>query len=234
MPIQVVCPGCRKRFQVGDQFAGKSGPCPHCKTTITIPAADQQVKIHAPSPVSKAAITGAHLVLKPIAHRDMKWRAGAAAIIAGGSLLVLLVCYLAQGVLAASVWLRGFGLLVVSPLLVLAGYTFLYDDEFEPYRGRRLYLRSGILAVVFVVLWGIYSYRVAPYMAAGEVQVWVWFIVFIPILILGALASLATLDLDFGNGFFLYVFYLVVTMLLGWAAGIGWPWQAAAAAPPPM
>jgi hypothetical protein len=232
MPIPVVCPGCRKRFQVGDQFAGKSGPCPHCKTTINIPAADQQVTIHAPEPVSKVAVTGAHLVLKPIKHRDMKWRAGTAAAIAGGSLAVFLLCFAAQGILAESLWLRGIGLLVVSPLLVMGGYAFLYDDETEPYRGRPLYIRSGILAAVFVALWGVYGLRVAPYMTGGEVEVWIWFIAPVPFLILGALASLACLDLEFGNGFFLYCFYLIVTVLLGWAAGIGWPWQPAGVLPP--
>jgi hypothetical protein len=232
MPILVVCPGCRKRFQVGDQFAGKSGPCPHCKATIKIPAADQQVKIHAPEPVSKAAMTGAHLVLKPIVHRNMKWRASAAAIIGGSSLVVILLCIAARGILSGSVLIRAIGLLVISPLLVVGGYSFLYDDESEPYVGRRLYLRSGILAAVFVALWGAYSYRVAPGM--GGVEVWMWFIVGAAFMILGGLASLACLDLDFGGGFFLYCFYLIVTMLLGWAAGIGWPWQQVAAALPDL
>ena len=220
----VVCPGCRKRFQVSEQFAGKSGPCPHCKATINIPAADQEVKIHAPEPVSKASVTGAHLVLKPIKHRDMKWRAGAAGAIAGGTLAVFLVCYVAQPILRETAWLRAIGLALVSPLLVMAGYAFLYDDETEPYRAKSLYLRSGILAAAFIALWGVYSYRVAPNMIGGEVDVWLWFIVPVPFLIIGALASLACLDLEFGNGFFLYCFYLIVTIFLGWAAGLGWPW----------
>ena len=232
MPILVVCPGCRKRFQVSDQFAGRTGPCPHCKTSIQIPAADQQVKVHAPEPTSKVAASGGeHLIMKPIAHRDMKWRAGAAAAIAGGSLAVLLLCVAARGILATSPWLRGIGLLLVSPVLVMGGYAFLRDDELEPYLGKPLYIRSGILAVVFAALWGVYGH-VAGAGMAGDLELWTWFFVPVPFLLIGALASHACLDLDFDNGFFLYCFYLMVTMLLGWAAGIGWPWQLAEAFPP--
>ena len=231
MPIPVVCPGCRKRFQVSEQFAGRTGPCPHCKTPISIPTADQEVKIHAPEPVSKVASSGGqHLVIKPLRHRDMKWRANVAAVIAGGTLLVLLVTYAAQGVLAPSIWLRAIGLLAVSPVLVVGGYAFLYDDELEPYRGKPLYIRSGILAAAFAALWGAYSYVIA-----GErvTELWMWFAMIPPFLVVGALASLACLDLSFGNGFFLYCFYVMATMLLGWAAGLGWPWQGVETALPP-
>ena len=51
MPIQVVCPGCKKRFQVSDKFAGKQGPCPSCKATIKIPDKGEEVTIHAPDEV---------------------------------------------------------------------------------------------------------------------------------------------------------------------------------------
>ena len=48
MAIDVLCPGCQKKFRVSDQFAGKKGPCPQCKTIITIPAKGPEVIIHAP------------------------------------------------------------------------------------------------------------------------------------------------------------------------------------------
>ena len=35
MPIQVTCANCLKRFQVSDKFAGKTGACPNCKSTMT-------------------------------------------------------------------------------------------------------------------------------------------------------------------------------------------------------
>ena len=46
MAILVVCQGCRARFQVSDQFAGKSGPCPKCKAVIKIPTKSEEVTVH--------------------------------------------------------------------------------------------------------------------------------------------------------------------------------------------
>ena len=39
MPIQFTCPHCGTSTNVGDQYAGRSGPCAHCGKTITIPSA---------------------------------------------------------------------------------------------------------------------------------------------------------------------------------------------------
>ena len=56
MPIPVVCPGCKASFNVSDKFAGKQGPCPKCKTVISIPKPDpakkpvEEVKIGEPEP----------------------------------------------------------------------------------------------------------------------------------------------------------------------------------------
>jgi hypothetical protein len=36
---------------------------------------------------------------------------------------------------------------------------------------------------------------------------------------------MASLDLDFGDGLFHYGFYLVVTVLLRWLAGMKWVWD---------
>ena len=58
MPIAVVCSSCKARFQVSEKFAGKQGPCPKCKSIITIPKVEEQVQIHAPEEAAKVA-TGA-------------------------------------------------------------------------------------------------------------------------------------------------------------------------------
>src|SRR5258708_6764900 len=60
MPIPVTCPSCKTSFTVGDQHAGKKGPCPKCKGIIAIPKlpAAPETKSAAPagkSPSSKAA-----------------------------------------------------------------------------------------------------------------------------------------------------------------------------------
>src|SRR4026209_2147468 len=67
MAIDVVCQACKTRFQVSEKFAGKSGPCPKCKTTIKIPEKAQEVVIHAPE-VSGPKDSKGQAVLKPIAR----------------------------------------------------------------------------------------------------------------------------------------------------------------------
>ena len=73
MPIQVSCPGCKKTFNVDDKFAGKTGPCPHCKTKITVPQKQPEVKVHAPEAFSGGGKTvSGKLALKPIAREQTR------------------------------------------------------------------------------------------------------------------------------------------------------------------
>ena len=37
MPIQFTCSHCGVRTQVGDEFAGQTGPCRQCGQTVTVP-----------------------------------------------------------------------------------------------------------------------------------------------------------------------------------------------------
>ena len=225
MPIFVVCPGCRKRFEVSDKFAGMTGPCPSCKVPIKIPTKKEEVKIHEPEQFASGGRSAAgHLVLKPVAHKDAKFNPTAAAAIAAGAVVVLAVAFLGQPILRDSWLLRAIGLLAVSPPLVMAGYWFLANDELEPYRGAPLYVRCGVLALLYAATWGLFSLGfVQEFVHGGEL--WVWLVVLPPLLLVGALTALACLDLDFGSAFFHYAFYVLVTMLVGWAAGMGWPWQ---------
>ncbi len=75
MAIVVVCPNCRARFQVSEKFAGKQGPCPKCKGVITIPALDEQVKIHEPEQFAEGGKDAkGRAVLKPVARVETKVR----------------------------------------------------------------------------------------------------------------------------------------------------------------
>ncbi|OHB69290.1 MAG: hypothetical protein A2V70_20700 [Planctomycetes bacterium RBG_13_63_9] len=56
-------------------------------------------------------------------------------------------------------------------------------------------------------------------------QLWEWAFVAPAFLIVGAMVSSACLDLDLGSGFFHYSFYVVVTSVLRWIAGMGWLWN---------
>jgi hypothetical protein len=115
---------------------------------------------------------------------------------------------LLQGVATAIV------LIVITPPLVLGAYTILRDDEKEVFRGRELYLRAGGCALGYVVLWGFFFLLVV---GGGQTDapLWLWFVMIPPFFVVGPLISTAALDLDPGNAFSHYAFYVLVTVLLG-------------------
>jgi hypothetical protein len=226
MPILVVCPGCKKRFQVSDQFAGKTGPCPTCKTVIKIPTAKEQVVVHEPTAFeSGGRSTTGQLVIKPIEHENVRFRPVVAAMIAAVVLFVFVVAFSGRNLIRNSSFgypLCALGLLLISPPLVVAGYSVLRNDEMEPYRGRPLAIRSTIAAIVYAILWGLFGY-VATLVA--DTEPWTWLVVVPPFFVAGALAALATLDFDFGTGTVHFGGYVLLTILLRWAAGLGWIWH---------
>jgi hypothetical protein len=226
MAILVVCPGCKKSFNVDDRFAGKTGPCPTCKTKITIPEKSAEVKIHAPDEFSGGGkgVTG-KLLLKPIVRQEARIKPVVAAVV-GGGITAAIAWALAIRFVAMEAnpryLLSGVGLLLVSPPLAVAAYTFLRDDELEAYRGKQLYIRAAVCAVVYTVLWAVFVYVKAT-IVPFELPYWI--AVAPPFLCVGAAAGKFSFDLETANGFFHYAFYLAVTMILGAIANLGWAWQ---------
>ena len=226
MSIPVICRGCHARFNVSDKFAGKSGPCPKCKATINVPTKEEEVKVHAPAQFAAGGRgRGGERLTRPIDRKKAKLQPTVAVGIAGAVLVILIVTWAAGGAIRSNLLVRGIGLLLVSPPLVIAGYTLLRnDEELKAYEGTALYFRSAICALVYMLLWWVFGYV----LDAGLTEdMWMWLLVAPPFLVVGALAALASLDLDFGNGFFHYAFYVLATMLLRWAAGMGWLWESA-------
>lgn len=228
MSILVVCPGCHKRFSVSDQFAGRTGPCPQCKTVITIPKKEEEVVIHAPEQfVSGGRSVSGKLVTKPITRKDAKLRPAAVAMVGGIALGIVLVAWAGArfGLFADNYLMPGLGLLLVSPVIVIAGYSFLTsNDDLESYHGKMLWIRAGICSLVYVILWGVFSYA-APKVITEEI--WTWLLLAPPLLFTGSLASHACLDFEPATGFLHYSFYILVTVVLRAAAGLGWIWQLA-------
>ena len=232
MPIPVVCPKCRKSFRVSEKYAGKSGPCPNCKATLTVPAVTAEVKIHTPEAFAGGGKSvGGKLVTKPIARTDVKIQPLAVALIAAVAVgIVLLAAAGRLWDLQAATWtlthylVVTVSLLLISPALVVAAYSFLRDDELEPYRGLALYLRVGLCALGYTVLWAIFSYVAGMFLSDPD-AIWMWLFIAPPFLVWDALVALGSLDLNFGSSFYHYTFYLVITILLRWVAGIGWVWR---------
>jgi hypothetical protein len=225
MPIIVVCPGCRKSFKVSEKFAGKSGACPKCKHPIKVPTAAEEVKVHAPAEFAEGGrgVEG-KLALKPIERVETKLTPVRAVLMVGSALLVLLVTWAGgkAGVFRNPLVDAG-GLLLLSPVLVLAAYTFLRDDELEPYGGVALYIRAGLCALVYAILWGVIAYLDNKGVLTSELYTWIF--VASPILVAGSLTALASLDLDFGSSVFHFAFYMLITIVLRWIAHIEWAWQ---------
>ncbi len=223
MAITVVCVKCRTRFSVNEKFAGRTGPCPKCKATIRVPTPKEQVKVHGVEEFSSGGRDAAgKLVLKPIARTETKVEPVQVVAIAGAVLGVVVLSWLGGGVLARSMVVCTLGLLVISPPLAVAAYTFLRDDEKEPYRGRELLVRAGVCALGYVLLWGAFSYFAVPLLTG---DLWQWLFIIPPFLAIGGALPTLSLDLAFGDGVFHYTFYMLVTLGLRWIAGMPWPWS---------
>jgi hypothetical protein len=225
MSIIVVCPGCLKSFQVSDQFAGRTGPCPKCKRTLTVPDKAQQVEVHAPEEFAGGgrSATG-KLITKPVAFETTKAQPVKVVAIVAGALTVLALTWVGgHAGLLKNMIVTAVGLLAVSPLLVIAAYAILRNQELEPYRGTALYVRSSLCAFAYVALWGIFSLLVARGVITGEL--FGWLIVVPAFAATGGMFALATLDLDYGDAVFHFGFYVLVTLVLRWAAGMKWVWD---------
>jgi hypothetical protein len=224
MPIPVICSGCKAAFQVSDKFAGKKGPCPKCKTIITIPEATPDIVIHAPRPEGPTDSTG-RPVFEPILRQETVLSQTAIFALVAAVVTVLLVSVVVG--LATNrnppTFMLILGAVVLAPPLSMAGYAMLRDQEAIPYRGPTLWLRIAITSLVYVVLWAIYRW-------IGEMWVThpppyeLYSLLFItPIMVgIGGLAAYATFDLEFGQALLHYGFYLAVTVILSMLAGVNW------------
>lgn len=226
MLISVVCPSCKARFTVSEKFAGKKGPCPKCKAVITVPDKPaEDIKIHAPEDFASGGrdSTG-RPVLKPVARTDTRLSATAVAAIGAVVIVTLAVAFLMRGV-SNKVSMIAVGLLIVSPPLAAAGYTFLRDDELEPYRARALAIRAVLCGLGYAALWSAY-WPLATYgIISGEA--WQWLFIAPVFVVVGAGLAFACLDLDFGSAAMHYCFYVVVTLVLRFAIGLPPLWAAA-------
>ncbi|MCL4202534.1 MAG: hypothetical protein KJ000_08555 [Pirellulaceae bacterium] len=217
MAINVVCPGCKKRFSVDDKFAGKQGPCPKCKTVIKVPDKTEEVVIHEPESFGPKDTKG-RAVLKPIARKEAKFSPVLAAVAGISSLLVLVAAWMLRG--QASPLLLGIGALVLAPPLAWSGYAFLRDDEYEPFRGRELWVRVGACSLVYALLWGLIPLIAGYGLRLDELEL-IHMAFLAPLLIgLGAFTAYASLDFDFGVGALHYGLYLTVTVVLRLVLGL--------------
>lgn len=215
MAIQVTCPGCKKRFEVSDKFAGQEGPCPspNCTTKIKIPAAGESVVVHAPETYGPKGATG-KAILKPITRKEIRF----SPLVAGGvGLSILIVIGAAIAVRLSGSPLSSplllLGSLILAPALALAGYVVLRDNELEPFRGKELMIRMLPSTIVCPLLWILY-FIVPGYLGLDQTGVG-YIAMMIPVtLAIGGFASHCALELDYLSSAMHYGLYLVVTAAL--------------------
>lgn len=190
-----------------------------------MPTKAEEVTVHAPEAFSSGgrSKTG-KLITKPIARTNAKWHPVTAAAIVATALVVLAVTWVGGDRGLFNSWIAStLGLVLVAPALVVAAYEVLRDDELEPYRGKALYLRASVCSLAYVVLWGVFALLASRGLITGEL--WNWMFVVPAFVLVGGGMAWATLDLEFGDAMFHYGFFLLVTVVLRWAAGMKWIWD---------
>ncbi|MFN0022242.1 MAG: hypothetical protein ACKVP0_28675 [Pirellulaceae bacterium] len=271
MAIDVTCAACKTRFQVSDKFAGKQGPCPKCKTVITVPSKKDEVVIHAPEGSGPKDSKG-QLVLKPLTRKETRLTPINIGIIAGSVILILLMSLVLRITYAKALQppasaaegtkgklpktkvetpsgtgkktagkkddqaeaigitvplplqvILALGSILLAPAIAFAGYTFLRNDELEPYRGQALWIRLAIFALAYPAMWGIY-WAVFAYLGVNPPLIALAMI--IPLLILGgAFIAHVTLDIEYGTALLHCCMYLSATVLLRLIIGLPPHWS---------
>lgn len=233
MAIDVTCPGCHTRFQVSDKFAGKQGPCPKCKKVIRVPDKKDEVVIHAPE-VSGPTDSKGQAVLKPLTRQEVRLTRLQIVTIISSVVLVLIAAVVLRVIYQGkdSQELRiitSLGALLLGPPLAFAGYTFLRDDELEPYRGQQILLRSLACGAVYALTWGLLWF-IFTYL--NMTPNWTAMAAAVPVMVgIGAVASQASLDFELGTGALHYAMYLAATVLLRLTLGMQPHWNAPPATP---
>jgi hypothetical protein len=114
------------------------------------------------------------------------------------------------------------GAILLGPATALAGYTFLRNDELEPYRGRALWLRLALFAVAYPAMWAVY-WAVFAYLGINPPLMALAMIV--PLLLAGgAFAAYGALDLEYGTALVHCGMYLSATVLLRLIIGLPPHW----------
>ncbi len=219
MAISVVCSGCKTRFNVSDQFAGRTGPCPKCKKLIKIPQrAAGEVTIQEPEPPTGSPST-TRMPTAPIIFKEdtvSLLSIVSVAIVVLGSLFLSILFRYTWGPGNTPTAILVAGAILFSFPCAWCGYWILRDREIPPLHGTSLATRSLICAVIYSSLWGVHSFLPVEQMAE---EYWQWLFVG-PILgFAGALAAFTSLDFDWGTAFAHFSLYVIFTASLRWILG---------------
>jgi hypothetical protein len=158
MAIDIICSGCFKRFQVSDQFAGRSGPCPGCETIIAIPKLEDQIVIGEPDdkPGSPGSRTNVKGIVRRVGFFQRFEVITLCSLFAVIAMFAVVIRILQTDPVTHLNWttgsLFGLGLILLSLGSSVLGYGVLKDSEIESFDRRNLIIRSISTAIIYFLL----------------------------------------------------------------------------------
>lgn len=231
MAIDVTCPGCFKRFQVSDRYAGMKGPCPACNTIINIPK--ETVKIQEPDEFQSGGKTiKGRAILKPLDRHvavigGREWALMAISVVGVFALTMLVERFSSSIGLWGVRAIATLGTLGVAFGTSIFGYILLRSgDELEYHEGPELFKRAGACAGIYTLLCILFEMLIYYVGAQGTIFVWLYLV---PFVALGIIAAAGLFDLDFSMATAHYFIFFFAMMILRWAIGYQWLWQAISA-----
>lgn len=181
----------------------------------------QEVVIHAPELAGPKDSKGVS-VLKPIKRKEFELTNLQLMIASGLGLITVIAAISARFAFdVVPWWYLALGVVSLSYPVAWAGYAFLRDDELGGYFGKELAIRLGACSAFFALTWGLY-WGLAFYLGNKSLaQVdGISFAIFLALMLgIGAFASLASLEMEFGQSLLHYALYLGITILLALTAG---------------
>jgi phage FluMu protein Com len=230
MPISVVCTGCKKRFSVSEKFAGQKGPCPSCKTIIQIPSKAEEVVVHAPESAGPKDSKGG-AVIKPILREETRFDPKIAVAVVAAVILLFVAAYMVgnsydsptptkDGPQIPWYW-KALAAVALGPVLAASAYSFLRNDEYEPYRGQELWIRAAGCGVVYALLWGVFT-SLPGWLGMKPTSFETFQLMYVapPFVAAGAFAAYVAFELEPIMCALHYGLYLLVTVALRATAGL--------------
>jgi hypothetical protein len=222
MSIRVTCEKCHTRFNVSEKFAGQTGPCPKCKASIKIPAKSEEVVIKTPTG-SGPTDTKGRKIIDPIKRKETSISPVQLTIIGVGIVGFLAVAFLLSTAFEKKsdfpMWLLGVSALLLAIPLAYVAYSFLRDQDLEPYIGKQLWGRVGICSVIYALTW--LALPISAYAFGDSYEIGSYVIAGIALFGIGGVAAMFCFELDYFTGSVHYGLYLGVALLGRWLAGIG-------------
>lgn len=241
MAIQVTCTGCKTRFKVSEQFAGKKGPCPKCKAVIQIPTKDQEVVIHgSPGAVSVDGGKtggGSRAIPQPIFRED-KGVSPLAIGIGVGSFVAIVVATVAMRYVLFEpilnkrgleigwgypLWAMAMGAFLVGIPTSYYGFRALETADIEKMPVNEALIRSLIASACYAILWClVWVFKVYVFGYEGQSLPLPQVAIYAPAMVLVAgVVAMASFNLDYVKGLLHGGLYVALCVALRLIMGLG-------------